>query len=613
MVDRNKALLLVVSVILGFVSWTTQTFGLLPPEVYNTISLVGAVLGAAFIGHSALKTLLSGVFGIDLLATVAIVASIALGENLAAVVVVLMLGGGEVLEEYISGRANRAIDELIDAFPKNTIVIHEGMEVELPLSKVQLGDIVIVKPGGMIPVDGTIINGSATVNQSSITGEFLPIEKHQGDDVLSGSIVELGAIQVYTRIVGEESTYGRIITMVREAEENQAPIVRLADRFAGYYIPIILLLGLAVYWWTRDPLRMAAVFIISCPCALTLATPMAVAASIGNGARKGILIRNGESLQKLSDVDTVVLDKTGTLTLGRPEVTEVIGFNGTSNLTVLSLAAGAERYSEHPVAYAVTRMAEKAGIFPTDCSEVETHPGLGICVTHGGTRITVGNEKLLNRQAVKITDEVNAYLSQQKTNNSTILVARDQDLLGAITLSDKLRDNVKTIIADIKRSGARRVIILTGDKREVAVDVATNAGVDEVVADLLPAEKVIHIRRLKEAGGTVLMVGDGINDAPALATADVGVAMGLTGTDIAIETAGITLANNRLEGVPRLLRLGRETMKIVKLNIAFALVVNGIGIFLSAVGVVNPLTASIIHEGNALLVMLNSLRLLRVD
>ena len=613
MVDRKKALLLVVSVVLGFVSWTTQTFGLLPPEVYNTISLVGAVLGAAFIGHSALKTLLSGVFGIDLLATVAIVASIALGENLAAVVVVLMLGGGEVLEEYISGRANRAIDELIDAFPKNTIVIHEGTEVELPLSKVQLGDIVIVKPGGMIPVDGTIINGSATVNQSSITGESLPIEKHQGDDVLSGSIVELGAIQVYTRIVGEESTYGRIITMVREAEENQAPIVRLADRFAGYYIPVILLLGIAVYWWTRDPLRMAAVFIISCPCALTLATPMAIAASIGNGARKGILIRNGESLQKLSDVDTVVLDKTGTLTLGRPEVTEVIGFNGTSNLTVLSLAAGAERYSEHPVAYAVTRMAEKAGIFPTDCSEVETHPGLGICVTHGGTRITVGNEKLLNRQAINITDEVNAYLSQQKTNNSTIFVARDQDLLGAITLSDTLRDNVKTIIADIKRSGALRVVILTGDKREVAVEVATNAGVDEVVADLLPAEKVIHIRRLKEAGGTVLMVGDGINDAPALATADVGVAMGLTGTDIAIETAGITLANNRLEGVPRLLRLGRETMKIVKLNIAFALVVNAIGIFLSAVGVVNPLTASIIHEGNALLVMLNSLRLLRVD
>ncbi len=465
----------------------------------------------------------------------------------------------------------------------------------------------------MIPVDGTIINGSATVNQSSITGESLPIEKHQGDDVLSGSIVELGAIQVYTRIVGEESTYGRIITMVREAEENQAPIVRLADRFAGYYIPVILLLGIAVYWWTRDPLRMAAVFIISCPCALTLATPMAVAASIGNGARKGILIRNGESLQKLSNVDTVVLDKTGTLTLGRPEVTKVIGFNGTSNLTVLSLAAGAERHSEHPVAYAVTKLAEKEGIHPTDCSEVETHPGLGICVTHGGTRITVGNEKLLNRQAINITDEVNAYLNQQKTNNSTILIARDQDLLGAITLSDKLRDNVKTIIADIKRNGVRRVVILTGDKREVAVEVATNAGVDEVVADLLPAEKVIHIRRLKEAGGTVLMVGDGINDAPALATADVGVAMGLTGTDIAIETAGITLANNRLEGVPRLLRLGRETMKIVKLNIAFALVVNAIGIFLSAVGVVNPLTASIIHEGNALLVMLNSLRLLRVD
>ena len=613
MVDRKKAALLAVSVGLGTISWATQTLGLLPPEVYNALSLVGAVLGAVFIGHSAVKTLLGGVFGIDLLATVAIVASIILGENLAAVVVVLMLGGGEILEEYISGRANRAIEELIDAFPKNTLVVRDGAEVEVPVSEVKPGDVVAVKPGGIIPVDGVIASGRATVNQSSVTGEPLPVEKSEGDDVLSGSIVELGAIHIRTRVVGDDSTYGRIIAMVKEAEENQAPIVRLADRFAGYYIPVILLLGLTVYWFTRDPLRMAAVFIISCPCALTLATPMAVAASIGNSARKGILIRNGESLQKLADVDTLVLDKTGTLTLGRPEVAEVRGFGGATSHQVLALAAGAERHSEHPVAHAVLKKAEKEGIDPTDCSAVETHPGLGICVTHGETRVTVGSEKLLRRQGIAITDEASAYLVQQRTNQSTILVARDQDLIGAITVSDTIRENVKEVIADARRSGARRIVILTGDKREVADEVAAQVGVDEVVADLLPAEKVAHIKRLRESGGRVLMVGDGINDAPALATADVGVAMGLTGTDIAIETAGITLANNRLEGVPRLLRIGRETMKNVKLNIAFALTVNAIGIVLSAMGLVTPLTASIIHEGNALIVMLNSLRLLSVD
>jgi Zn2+/Cd2+-exporting ATPase len=612
MVDKVKAGVLAASVGLGIISWVTQMFGLLPVDICNMISLVGAVLGVLFIGHSAIRTLLGGVFGIDLLATVAIIASIALGENIAAVVVVLMLGGGEILEEYISGRANRAIEELIDAFPKNTLVLRDGVEVEVPVSEVKPGDVVVVKPGGIIPVDGVIAAGRATVNQSSVTGEPLPVEKAEGDDVLSGSIVELGSVRVETRVVGDDSTYGRIIAMVKEAEENQAPIVRLADRFAGYYIPIILLLGLVVYWFTRDPLRMAAVFIISCPCALTLATPMAVAASIGNSARKGILIRNGESLQKLADVDTVVLDKTGTLTLGRPEVAEVRGFGGATPHIVLALAAGAERHSEHPVAHAVMKKAEKEGIKPTECSEVETHPGLGLCVTHDNMRVTVGSEKLLRREGIAIPEEAVAYLAEQRTNQSAILVARDKTLIGALTVSDTIRENVKEVIADARRSGAKRIVILTGDKKDVADEVAARAGIDEVVADLLPAEKVAHIKRLKETG-KVLMVGDGINDAPALATADVGAAMGLTGTDIAIETAGITLANNRLEGVPKLLRIGRETMKNVKLNIAFALTVNAIGIILSAMGLVTPLTASIIHESNALLVMLNSLRLLRVD
>jgi heavy metal translocating P-type ATPase len=612
LVDRVKSGVLVVSVGLGVVSWVSQTMGLLPVDVCNLISLVGAVFGVLFIGHSAVRTLLGGVFGIDLLATVAILASIVLGENIAAIVVVLMLGGGEILEEYISGRANRAIEELIDAFPKNTLVLRDGAEVEVPVSEVKPGDVVVVKPGGIIPVDGVVTVGRATVNQSSVTGEPLPVEKAEGDDVLSGSIVELGSVRIETRVVGDDSTYGRIIAMVKEAEENQAPIVRLADRFAGYYIPIILVLGLAVYWFTRDPLRMAAVFIISCPCALTLATPMAVAASIGNSARKGILIRNGESLQKLADVDTVVLDKTGTLTLGRPEVADVRGFNGNTPHIVLALAAGAERHSEHPVAQAVMKRAEKDGIKPTECSEVETHPGLGLCVTHGDTRVTVGSEKLLRREGIEIPEEAVAYLAEQRTNQSAILVARDDTLVGALTVSDTIRENVKEVIADAKRSGAKKVVILTGDKKDVAEEVAARAGVDEVIADLLPAEKVTHIKRLKESG-KVLMVGDGINDAPALATADVGAAMGLTGTDIAIETAGITLANNRLEGVPKLLRIGRETMKNVKLNIAFALTVNVIGIALSAMGLVTPLTASIIHESNALLVMLNSLRLLRVD
>jgi len=613
LVDRKKILLLAATVTLATVSWFSQSLSLLPNEVSTNLALLGAVLGVIFIGHSALTTLLRGVFGIDLLATVAIVTSIWVGEYLAASIVVIMLGGGEALEGMIFNRASNAIKKLIKAFPKTAVVIRDGVEVEVPVSQVAVDDIVVVKPGGMIPVDGVVVEGSAPVNQSSVTGESMPIEKVVGSEVLSGSIVELGALRVRAKMVGEKSTYGRIVTMVHEAEENQAPIVRLADRFAGYYIPVILLLGLGVYFFTQEPLRMASVFIISCPCALTLATPMAVAASIGNSARKGILIRNGESLQRVSEVDAIVMDKTGTLTLGQPEVVEVRGFKGASEEEVLSLAAGAERLSEHPLARAVLKKAESLGIKPIYCSEFQVVPGLGICVTHDKIKIIVGNEKLLKENGVNISEEAKAYVEREGVTQSAMFVARGSEVVGALRASDTLRDNVVEVMAEAKRNGIKKIVMLTGDRKEVAETVGKHIGVDEVVSNLLPSEKVNHVKRLKEDGDTVLMLGDGINDAPALATADVGVAMGLTGTDVAVETAGITLAANRLEGIPELLRIGKETMRIVKLNIVFALVVNAIGIILSTSGVITPLTASIIHESNALLVMFNSLRLLRVN
>jgi len=613
LVDRKKILLLAATVTLATVSWFSQSLSLLSNEVSTNLALLGAVLGVVFIGHSALTTLLRGVFGIDLLATVAIVTSIWVGEYLAASIVVIMLGGGEALEGMIFNRASNAIKKLIKAFPKTAVVIRDGVEVEVPVSQVAVDDIVVVKPGGMIPVDGVVVEGSAPVNQSSVTGESMPVEKVVGSEVLSGSIVELGALRVKAKMVGEKSTYGRIVTMVHEAEENQAPIVRLADRFAGYYIPVILLLGLGVYFFTQEPLRMASVFIISCPCALTLATPMAVAASIGNSARKGILIRNGESLQRVSEVDAIVMDKTGTLTLGQPEVVEVRGFKGASEEEVLSLAAGAERLSEHPLARAVLKKAESLGIKPIYCSEFQVVPGLGICVTHDKIKIIVGNEKLLKENGVNISEEAKAYVEREGVTQSAMFVARGSEVVGALRASDTLRDNVVEVMAEAKRNGIKKIVMLTGDRKEVAETVGKHIGVDEVVSNLLPSEKVNHVKRLKEDGDTVLMLGDGINDAPALATADVGVAMGLTGTDVAVETAGITLAANRLEGIPELLRIGKETMRIVKLNIVFALVVNAIGIILSTSGVITPLTASIIHESNALLVMFNSLRLLRVD
>jgi len=612
LVSKQKILLLIVSFSFAAISWLSQIFSLLPNDLSNLVGLIGALIGVIFIGHSALGTLMEGILGIDVLATVAILASIWVGEYIAAAIVVIMLGGGEVIEEIAFDRATSAIEKLVDGFPQNVTIIQNGIEITVPVSDIKQGNIVLVKPGGIIPVDGTVLTGKASVNQASITGEPMPVEKSVGDDVFSGTIIELGALELETTAVGEDSTYGRIISMVQEAQLSKAPIVSLADKFASYYIPIILIIGLAVYFYTGEPLRMAAVFIIACPCALTLATPTAIVSSMGNSARKGILIRHGESLEQLAKIDTLVFDKTGTLTEGKPQVEEIVGFD-TPISQVLSLAAGAERHSEHPLARAIIEKAEQEQLTPAVCSNFEVYPGLGICVTIDEGIVLVGAEKLLREKEVIIPSEATNLLEREGANHTIIFVSLNNVAIGALLVTDTLRVGVKEALDETRKYGAKSIVMLTGDRSEVAEEIGALVNVDYVISDLMPNEKVIEIEKLKAEGKHVLMVGDGINDAPALAAADVGVAMGLTGTDIAIETAGITLATNRLDRIPQLLRIGRATMSVIQLNIGFALLVNFIGIILSVMGIVSPLVASIIHEGNAVLVMINSLRLLNVE
>ncbi|UCH37649.1 MAG: cation-translocating P-type ATPase [Candidatus Bathyarchaeota archaeon] len=576
------------------------------------IGLSGALFGTIFIGHSALKSLSQGEFGIDLLATVAILASIWVGEYLAAAIVALMLGGGEVLEGYAFNRASEAIDKLIHGFPQTATVRRNGHDIKVEISAVGVGETVIIKPGGIIPVDGRVLAGHATVNQASVTGESLPVEKMSGDDVFSGSLVTLGALEVRVTAVGGESMYGRIVSMVREAQELHAPIVQLADKFARYYIPLILVIGVLVYVIFQDPLRMAAVFIIACPCALTLATPTAIVASIGNSARQGILIRNGENLERLGTVNTLILDKTGTITTGDPYVSAVKGWKDVSSTEVLQVASGAETHSEHPLAKAILTKAEDEGIEPLHCSNFEVYPGLGICVTEGNKLIRVGSEKMMKEHSIPLSDEILVHADPQDVSSTTMYVARDDEIIGWLQVSDVLRQDVLLVLKNVKRSGAEKVIMLTGDRQTVAEEIGKDVGFDDIIGDMLPSEKVQYIQQLQSDGGKVMMVGDGINDAPALATSDVGVAMGLTGTDIAIETAGITLTSNNLAKIPALFRIGRATMNVIKLNILFAIVVNVVGIILSMFGVISPLVASIIHESNAVVVMVNALRLLRI-
>ncbi len=606
-----KKIILAISVTLAAISWLSQTFGLLPLETSTLLGMIGAGLGAIFIGDSALRALREGNFGIDILATFAVIASIYVGEYVAAAVVVLMLGGGEILEDYTSGRASVAIQKLVEESPKTAVVIREGKETEVSLSEVRIGETVVVKPGGKIPVDGVVRSGKASVNQASITGESMPVERGVGEGVFGGTIIELGSLDVEVTAVGEQSTYGKIIKMVEEAEEHKAPIERTADRYAKYFTPVILGLGVIVFLVTGSLLRVAALWVIACPCSLTLATPMAVVASIGNSARKGILIRNGESLERLSSVNVLAFDKTGTITTGRPEVVAIKGFSVDESV-VLGAAATAEKRSEHPLAQAILKKAGEDGVNVDDPQSLVMEPGLGVRAETMWGVLLVGNEKLLEKNGVALSKEAREYSSLVESNRTVIFVARGGSLLGAIEVADSVRGDLSGTFKEAKRY-VKKTIMLTGDNESVAKTIGEQVGVDEVFFNLLPEQKVEKIKELRAQGYVVAMIGDGVNDAPALATSDVGIAMGLRGTDVAIETAGVVLATDDLKRIPKLLRIGGSTMTVIKQNLVFAMTVNVIGIGLSVTGIIPPLVASIIHESNAMIVMLNSLRLLRVD
>lgn len=549
---------------------------------------------------------------VDFLASIAIVAAMLVCECLAAAVMALMLTGGEILEDYTVRKAYGAIEKLIESAPKVARVRRRGKEVEIPIEEVGIGDLVLVKPGEKIPVDGMVIKGHASVNQAPITGESIPVEKEAGSYVFTGTIVELGFLEIEVTKVGEDTTLTRIIKLIKEGQENRAPIEKMADRYARWFAPTILAIAILVYIMTRNVIVAVSILVIACPCALTLATPTAIVAAIGKGAREGILIKGGATLEKLGNVDVVVLDKTGTLTIGRPQVTSVIGYQGKSEKEIISLAAVAEKFSEHPFARAILKKAEELKIDVADPSHFEMIPGFGVVGHHQGKEIVVGNRKLLERKRIKVSREVERHLIDQKLEGKTIvLVCENGSVVGLISIADMPRERIVESIGKMRDIGIKNVVMLTGDNPAIANTIAKEVGINEVRSELLPEQKVTYIKKLREKGYQVLMVGDGINDAPALATADVGIAMGEIGTDVTIETADIVLMKDDVSKVSKTIQLGRATVTVIRENILFAMIVNIIGIILAVHGNISPTLAAMIHEGNALLVVLNSARLIR--
>ncbi len=541
------------------------------------------------------------------LVVIAIVGSAYVGEYLAAAVVAFMMLAGEFLEDVTLERTRNAVRELVRLTPDVASVDREGTWVQVPLGDVGLGDRVLVRPGERVPVDGIILSGEASMAEASITGESMPVDKTTGARVFAGTTSQSGAIVVGTDRVGRDTMLGRIIQIVHLAQTQKGATQKIADRFAVYFTPAILSIGALVWLLTHDLLRVMAVFVIACPCALVLATPTAVIASVGNAARRGGLIKGGTTLEMAGRVTTVAFDKTGTLTRGHPEVVAVEGLNGRPASEVLQMAGVAEVRSEHPLARAIVEHARAAGLAPSDPDQFTMTFGRGVEAQWAGRRIEVGNHRLLGEH----DPAAPALAAHEQQGRTALLVRVDGIPWGVIALADAVRPQARAVVERLRSLGIRRVVMLTGDHAVTAQSIGREVGITDVRAGLLPEQKLEVVRELQAAGEVVAMVGDGVNDAPALVLADVGVAMGAAGTDVALESADIALMGDDLTLLPEILTLSRRALGIVRQNIwVFAVTVNLAGIILAGSGILSPIGAAIVHNVSSLFVVMNSGRLL---
>jgi len=584
-----------------------------PAYLSTAFAIASLILGGYPILKSAIKALFIPDLNVDTLVSIAAIAATAVGAYQEAATVIFIMLLGEFLEQLTVGKTRKAISSLIQLAPKTAWVRREQEEVRIPIEKVKAKEIVIVKPGERIPVDGKIISGCGSINQSMLTGESIPIEKGVGDRVYCGTINESGSCEIETTQVAEDTKLAQIKRLILEAQAEKSPTQRVMDRFARYFIPAILLIALTTFLITGDAIRAITILIVACPCALVLGTPTAVVAAIGNAARQGILIKGGAYLEQMGRLKTLLMDKTGTLTYGRPKVVGIIGFDGLNEKEVLYWAGIAEKRSEHPLAKAITERAEELGLLIPHPESFENLRGKGVKARWNGKAILLGSVQFLREEKVTIPGLAMEVLKQKESEGATSLfLSLDHRLLGLISIADTLREKAKTTIDRIRREGLSEIWMLTGDSEAVANRIGKELGI-RYEANLLPEEKVMRVKEWKKQGQTVAMVGDGVNDAPALAAADVGIAMGAAGTDVAIETADIALMTDELEKIPTAIRLSRKALRVIKENIAFALVFNTVLVFLSAQGWVTMILGAVMHQASSLLVILNSMRLLRKD
>ncbi len=592
-------------------SWILGWMGLGPLHLPTAFAIASLILGGYPVLKSAIKTLLIPDLNVDTLVSIAAISATAVGAYREAATVIFIMLLGEFLEGLTVGKARRAIASLIQLSPKMAWVKREGEEVQVPIEDVKPNEVVIVKPGERIPVDGKIISGCGSINQSTLTGESMPVEKETGDKVYCGTFNESGSCEIEATQVAEDTKLAQIKRLILEAQAEKSPTQRMMDRFSRYFIPAIIMIAFATFLVTGEIIRAITILIVACPCALVLGTPTAVVAAIGNAARQGILIKGGAYLEQMGRLKTLLMDKTGTLTVGRPRVVEMRTFNGLDEKELLYWASIAEKRSEHPLARAVTEKADELGLSIPHPQSFENFRGKGVKVQWNSKTIVVGSFELMKSEGIQISESAKGLLELKQSEGMTsLLVTLDRRLLGIISIADTLREGAKEAIDKIREQGVSEIWMLTGDSELAADRIGKQLGI-RYEAKLLPEEKVMRVKEWKKQGQTVAMIGDGVNDAPALAAADIGIAMGAVGTDVAIETADIALMTDELEQIPTVVRLSRKALGVIKQNIAFAIVFNTVLVLLSAEGRMTMILGAIMHQASSLLVILNSMRLLR--
>ena len=540
-----------------------------------------------------------------LLICIAMFAAIAIGDLFAAGEVVFIMAVGALLEEATTNRAKKGLKKLIRLAPTKGRRLKDGKEEMIPAEEIRQGDLLRILPGETIPVDGTIINGETSVDQSIMTGESLPVDKGVGEEVFCGTFNRFGSIDISGTKVGENSSLQTMIRMVQDAENKQAPMQRITDRAASWLVPVALLIAILAYVFTGNIITAVTVLVVFCPCALVLATPTAIMAAIGQATKHGVIIKSGEALEKMGKVDTIAFDKTGTLTYGRLDVSDIISFDeAISETDLLSLAASAEAKSEHPLGKAIVAYAKAKEIPLAESTAFSMTAGKGIFAEIDNHRLLCGNEKYLTESGVSIDTRVHSALERLRTQGkASILVAEGQKSIGVIALSDVLRPEAKDMVSRLSDMHTRTVL-LTGDHQKTADYFAQQVGISEVRAALLPEEKVQSIEKLQAENHRVCMIGDGVNDAPALKTADVSVAMGSMGSDIAVDAAEVALMSDDISKIPYLKRLSNATVNTIKASITLSMCINFVAIVLSLMEVLTPTTGALVHNAGSCFVVL---------